>query len=358
METAAEQQLSPAARLAGLTLDSGWHVVERVPPQDGATGGYFSCSYIVEKNSRTAFLKALDYSKAVEIAKQNSVDLPTALQCLIQAYNFERSLLQRCAQKRMDRVVVAIENGSIPVDQGVFGTVDYLIFEPADGDIRKHLALAPRVELAWILRCLHHIATGLYQLHSANVAHQDIKPSNVLVFERKISKVADLGSASIKGVECPRDAVNCAGDRTYAPPELLYGRQDTEWNRRRQACDVYHLGSMVVFLFCGVGMTAMILEHLPREYHYQIWRGSYAEVLAEVRDAFGRALQECESNIPGDRLRVALREAISQLCDPDPSLRGHPLNRRGVTNQYSLERYVSLFNLLARRAEIGILEMS
>lgn len=101
----------------------------------------------------------------------------------------------------------------------------------------------------------------------------------------------------------------------------------------------------------------MILKHLPVEYHYQTWGGTYAEVLAEVRDAFGRALQEYVSSVPGDRLRVALREAVSQLCDPDPLLRGHPLNRRGVANQYSLERFVSLFNLLARRAEIGILEM-
>ena len=98
----------------------------------------------------------------------------------------------------MDRVVTALEDGGIKVDDGVFGTVNYLIFEPADGDIRRHLALPQRVEIAWILRSLHHIATGLLQLHSSKVAHQDVKPSNVLVFDRKISKVSDLGSASIK----------------------------------------------------------------------------------------------------------------------------------------------------------------
>ena len=213
MDIIAVPQLPPAARLEGLTLDSGWRVIERVPTQDGATGGCFSCSYIVEKDSRKAFLKALDYSKAEEIASQMSVDIPTALQHLIAAYNFERNLLRQCAQKRMDRVVVALEDGSIRVDEGVFGAVNYLIFEPADGDIRNHLAVVARVDLAWMLRCLHHIATGLYQLHSTSVAHQDLKPSNVLVFERKISKVADLGSASIKGVDCPRDGVGFAGDQ-------------------------------------------------------------------------------------------------------------------------------------------------
>jgi eukaryotic-like serine/threonine-protein kinase len=346
----------PAARLEGLELESGWKVIERVKIQPGGTGGCFSCAYIVEKDRRRAFLKALDYSKAEEIVAQTGVDLPTALQYLIQSYNFERNLLKTCAQKRMDRVVTALEDGSIKVDGGVFGTVSYLIFEPADGDVRKHLALPQRVELAWILRSLHHIATGLLQLHSAKVAHQDLKPSNVLVFNGKISKVSDLGSASIKETNCPRDDAAFAGDSTYAPPELLYGQRDNEWNRRRQACDVYHLGSMVVFFFCGVGMTALILKNLPPDRLYSVWGGTYAQILPEVRDAFGLALKEFEANVPGEALRRSLREIVSQLCDPDPLLRGHPQNRVGVANPYSLERYVGLFNLLAQRAEAGILE--
>src|SRR5579884_2655268 len=181
----------PAARLEGLTLQSGWRVVKLMDIPPGATGGQFSCPYLVEKDGRQAFLKALDYSKAEDIAAQAGVDIPTALQWLIAAYNFERNLLQECARKRMDRVVVALEDGAVKVDNGVFGTVNYLIFEPADGDVRKHLAAATAIELRWILRCLHHIATGLHQLHSSHVAHQDTKPSNVLVFEGIVSKVAD-----------------------------------------------------------------------------------------------------------------------------------------------------------------------
>lgn|SRR5208337_2790574 len=346
----------PAARLEGLTLESGWRATLRLPDLPGRTGGYFSCQYMVERDGHHAFLKALDYSKAEEIAKQSGIDELHALQILVEAYNFERDLLYECARKRMDRVVIAIEDGNVRVDEGPFGTVFYLIFERADGDVRNHLATAGKVELAWLLRCLHHVATGLYQLHSAKVAHQDLKPSNVLVFERTTSKVADLGSASVKGEECPRDAFEFAGDGTYAPPELLYGQRDAEWNRRRQACDVYHLGSLVVFFFCGVGMTSLVLSYMQEDHRPRSWGGTYQEILPEVRDAFGIALQEFEGNVPGDQLRAALREIVSQLCDPDPLQRGHPRNRIGVADQYSLERYVERLNLLARRAEIGVLE--
>ena len=346
----------PAARLKGLTLSSGWLVTEEIPRPPGGTGGYFSCAYRVQKNGKTAFLKALDFSKAAEMAAATGVDNLTALQSLVNAYQFERNLLRDCKQKRMDRVVMALEDGSIQVDPGSFGEVFYLIFEPADGDIRKHLALFDQLNVAWILSCLHHIAVGLNQLHSAKVAHQDLKPSNVLVFETNLAKVADLGSASVQGIASPRDDCEFAGDRSYAPPELLYRSIDPDWRRRRQATDVYHLGSMVTFFFCGVSMTAMVLAHVPADHLYTVWGGTYSEVLAEIRDAFGVALDEFSRNVPGEQLRKALREAVGQLCDPDPSQRGHPSNRQGAANPYSLERYVSLFNLLTQRAAIGILE--
>ncbi|MFZ0299702.1 MAG: protein kinase [Candidatus Sulfotelmatobacter sp.] len=340
-----------------MTLSSGWVVTDEIPRLPGATGGQFSCGYRVQKGSKTAFLKALDYSKAEEIAQATGIDTLTALQALINAYQFERNLLWDCKQKRMDRIVVPLEDGSVRVEAGIFGEVNYLIFEPADGDVRKHLSLFRSLDVVWILKCLHHIATGLYQLHSARVAHQDLKPSNVLVFERgDLSKVADLGCASIQGTISPRDEYGFAGDKTYAPPELLYRSIDPDWGRRRQAADVYHLGSMVTFFFCGTSMTAMILTNMSPDHLYTVWGGTYSEVLAEIRDAFGLALEGFSQSVPGERLRSTLREAVSQLCDPEPSRRGHPSNRWGSANPYSLERYVSLFNLLAQRATIGILE--
>jgi hypothetical protein len=44
---------------------------------------------------------------------------------------------------------------------------------------------------------------------------------------------------------------------------------------------------------------------------------------------------------------------IKELCAPDFRLRGH---RRGIgrNDQYSLQRYVSQFNLLRTKTEIGL----
>lgn len=64
---------------------------------------------------------------------------------------------------------------------------------------------------------LVHPSWGIV-LHGLDIAHQDLKPSNVLPI---------------------------AGDPTYAPPELLYNYVPADWNVRRYACDVYLLGANI-----------------------------------------------------------------------------------------------------------------
>jgi hypothetical protein len=42
---------------------------------------------------------------------------------------------------------------------------------------------------------------------------------------------------------------------------------------------------------------------------------------------------------------------VKMLCDVDPKERGHSTNRQMNINQYSLERFISAFDLLAKKAE-------
>jgi serine/threonine protein kinase len=244
--------------LKGRDLEGGWTVGEPIDRPAGATGGKFSCCYQVSrKDGARGFLKAADLSLAFR-----TDDPLRALQALTEAYNFERDLLNECGNRRMDRVVRAISDGKVKVDDSIIGVVQYLIFEEADRDLRAQLNLMGKVETAWKLRSLHNIATGLKQLHGADIAHQDVKPSNVLVFKNSESRVADLGCASKKGTAGPTDHYDIAGDPAYAPPESLYGYMDPEWNVRRFGCDLYHLGSMVVFFITGLTMTSLMCCHI------------------------------------------------------------------------------------------------
>ena len=245
---------------------------------------------------------------------------------------------------------MSIDDGVIPVgDLHPSLPVPYLIFERARGDVRSQLDVGNRFELAFCLRTLHHCATGIQQLHGLTIAHQDLKPSNVLVFDDMDCRVADLGRSSLQSIPSPVDEEDVAGDRTYAPPELLYGEISQDWRVRRLACDLYHLGSLGVFFFAKVGMTAMWHRFLDPSFWPGRWGQSYGDVLPYVRNAHDLAILEFKEAVPPE-IRDRLVGAVRQLCEPDPSLRGHPNNRtRG--NPYNLERYIAAFDLLARKAE-------
>jgi len=270
---------------------------------------------------------------------------------MTEAYIFERRVLQRCRDRRLDRVVVALDDGTVRV---AGEPVQYLILELAESDARSQ-ARARGFDLAFMLRSLHHVATGIAQLHRETIAHQDIKPSNVLAFDGgKISKLGDLGRAGYEGHTPPHETLSIRGDPAYAPPELLYGYIDPDWKRRHFGCDAYLLGSMIVFFFTGVGTTALLRKELHFSHTWRRWPDTYGAVLPYVRDAFGRVVDSVKAQSP-EEVRPDMLLSIRELCEPDPALRGHPLNRLGQGDQFSLERYISRFDLLARRAELGLL---
>ena len=340
--------LHPAAgALLGRTLAGGWQVVEEVPRVDSSTGGTHSRGYIVESpRGQRAYLKALDYSKAFR-----SEDVAGELAKAASAYVFERELLTRCEERRLSRVVRALGHGQERVE-GAEGipTVDYLILELAEDDVRGYLG-REGADVVWGLRTLHDVATGLTQLHNHRMAHQDLKPSNVLVFNPETAKVSDLGRALSRDEESPYEGLSIVGTPYYAPIEVHYGEISSDWTVRCQSCDMYLLGSLALFLFGEAGMTPALLSRLPDAMRPWRWTDSYEEVLPFVYDAFYDVLEEFACCLPSD-IKEDIVRSTGELCEPDPRLRGHPRTRQERGSAYRLERYIALYDFLAKRAEV------
>ena len=344
-----------AESLLGRTLEGGWVVTERIVRPPSATGGAYSVTYLAERDGARAFVKALDYSKAFG---NGGAHTPEILQYMTAAFNFEKAVLDRCLAKRMKRIALPIGSGSLDVPGAMpISRVDYLILEMADRDVRAHLDALTEFDAAWRVRTLHHAATALIQLHAELIAHQDLKPSNVLVFNQKAAKITDFGRSARLGYASPHDHLCCAGDMGYSAPELLYGYEIPEWKRRRLGNDVYMLGSLVYFFFTGTSITAVIMSFLHHSHLPKNWGGEYAGVLPYIRDAFDRAIKEFIDS--GDKvlakpLVADLTTIVRELCDPDPTLRGDPKNRGTHRPQHGLERYVTRFNVIASRLEMKL----
>lgn len=341
---------SAAHQLVGLGLADGWSVVEKIQKAPDATGSHFSVGYIVERDGQRAFLKALDFSYVLQLP-----DFTRAMQGATEEFNFERDILETCRVHRMDRVVLALGHGNLMIQGAPIPQVSYLIFEKADGDIRYALDAEREVPASWKLRMLHNAATGLWQMHGRLMAHQDVKPSNVLIFSGNTAKVADLGRASQAGVAAPHDNLDFPGDPAHQPLEFFYSQISSEWNERRQASDLFMLGSLMLFLFGGTSVVAAVKTKLPDPVQPENWQGrSYAEALPYIRVAFNEAIDELTPQLRADLSDDACERVvrmIRQLSDPDPSLRGHP-NTRAMrhANPYSLERFIAELDLLAQRA--------
>lgn len=342
--------------LEGSVLPGGWTVLSRIHPRPGDTGGNFSINYwAIDATGRRGFCKVLNYWWLFS-AQTTGVDPLEAIAAATRIYQFERDLARECVG--LSRVITALDDGSFRRDGYTFDLVSFIIFEVAEGDIRRVLDEADRFDVALRLRTIHNLATGVRQLHQRQVAHQDLKPSNTLVFAqnqsgRRVSKVGDLGRATVVGRPMDHDDYIIAGDPSYAPPEGLYGSQSDGFGPRRAACDIYQLGSMLSFVFTGLSFNAYLHQQLHPSQNWNNWTGTYAEVFPYVEDAYCRSVEAISEEVPLE-IRTRVVALLQALCHPDPLRRGHPRSQVGLSNSYSLDRIVTELDLLSRLAEIRL----
>jgi len=338
----------PVDNLLGLTLENDWKVIEKITENPKGTGGSFSSGYKVKKADKVAYLKALDFSEAF-----GSLDPPRRLQELTEAYNFERDLLIKCRDRKLSKVIHPLCDGSIQVPglpEGI-GRVYYLIFDLADGDIRYVKDTFKKLNIAFVFRSLHNTAVGLEQLHKIEIAHQDLKPSNVLVFKDE-SKITDLGRAADKNNGFVYDSIEMPGDRNYSPIEQYYKFHFSGDFTEKYAGDMYLLGSLFFFFFTGMTATQTFFLK-TRSLHIKL-TNVFTQDLPELKYVFNEMLRDffvTISKIMNNKNSSETINLIKTLCFPDPRERGE-----STGNRYSLERTISKLDLLARRAEVELNE--
>lgn len=277
------------------------------------------------------------------------------IQRLAEKVNHEKFMLDRCADRNMDRVVVAIDHGSQLLTTDINTVIHYFVFTKARGDVRQ-IHAEEEFNARRVLRTLHQVAVGISQLHGSQIAHQDIKPSNVLEFEAAQadpdSRLSDLGRASSPLKAMPHDEFPGAGDPNYWPPEAIYGSEAPNWQSRR-ACDLYQLGSLALYLFEGITATAALARHAPPEFLPEglggTFEGTFAEALPQLRNALELTCASIRP-IPCGKSSERIVGIIRELLEPDPALRGHPKNRTRHADRYGIGRYVTELNLAANRA--------
>lgn len=338
-----------AHSLEGRTLNNRWLVKEKIERDVNQSGSNFSVGYIVKKDNKDYFLKAFDLAGFHSQSRPGS-DIMDVLNEMTRAFIYERDLSKHCEEKHVTKVSFVVGHGTEMIEGFTLGTVPYLIFELAKGDIRKTIDFSDTLSYIWRFKSLHDIAIGLKQLHTINVSHQDIKPSNILVFDSS-SKICDLGRSVCNDIDGPFNNLAFSGDGNYSPPEIWYRYFEQDWKKRTFAIDCYMLGSLIVFYFSGISMSALLTKHIPVDFRAERWRGEYKEIIPYLENAFSKALDEFSLNIKDDEIKKELSQLVRYLCNPFPEKRGHPKNIISSGDSYGMERFISKLNILKHKVE-------
>ncbi len=361
-------EVIPAASLVGLKLGQ-WLVVEAYVGQSiDPSGGLNSFGYLVEnEDGQKAFLKALDYRQAMR-----SDDSLERLHQMTSRALFERQIVDlACAGRKISRIVRVYEQGSVELEfdeQVKWPKVEYLVMERADADLRDLLSdRSFEADLTWRLWCLKDVAAALAQIHP-NIAHQDLKPSNTMVFKNENrTKIGDFGSATGLQLEHPdlvEEADLMMNDPAYSPPELQYGFRPANWTERHLALDLYLFANLTVFLLDGGNnLTVAVIDKLPRGMRPACdggnWHGSFETVLPHLDEAFAEFLEEFRVRLIGttgsEEIASRVVDVVRQLGCPDPLMRGRRRRSLGpcaVDGPFGLEQVISTFSQLYQLSKV------
>ncbi|KAG7400200.1 hypothetical protein PHYBOEH_006739 [Phytophthora boehmeriae] len=102
-----------------------------------------------------------------------------------------------------------------------------------------------------VRRFTHQILSGVAYLHSKSIIHQDIKPTNILVDQNGVVKIADFGSSRLinsatTNCNASGSSRSLHGTPNYMAPEVI--KQST--GRSRKA-DIWSIGCTVLRLLTG-----------------------------------------------------------------------------------------------------------
>ncbi len=336
-------------KLIGQMLDGGWTIVSERQPPPTASGGCFSYGFIARgSDGQEVFVKVLDIR-----LNSTHADPLKDLEIRIQRFNYEAEIARACAEDRLSRVAHAVAHGVLRVGAGGTEEFPYLVFERAAGDLRDQVARERQLPPWVCYRVLHNVAVAIRQLHAKHIAHQDVKPSNVLDYGTAGHKLGDFGSAQVHARLRPGPILPIAGDPGYAPPEQLYRYYVDDWVLRRLMGDVYHLGSLALFLLTGESATSRLARQLAPEHHWDVWTGAADDLIPILERSLAEIVDEVLAEHTGldPGMHVELTQILRYLLEPDPRLRGYPADRsEGVPN--GMQRLISRFNVFSEAARV------
>ena len=207
---------------------------------------------------------------AVYQAKDTRSDQIVALKVLPRSRAKDKMFLQRFEQEA--RAAFELDHPNIVhgLDVGNADGYHFLVMEFVSGnDVYSMLEQKGRLSEKEALGILEQIAAALDHIHGERLVHRDIKPENILVTEKGIAKLADMGLAidsEIQGRRRITQAGIAMGTPFYLSPEQIEGKSEADIRS-----DIYALGTTIYEMvtgrppFEGETPAVVMMKHLNEQ---------------------------------------------------------------------------------------------
>jgi serine/threonine protein kinase len=201
------------------------------------------------------------------------------------------------------------EHPSFPHVLGVFfqeeaplGVRPCLIFDLAVSNLKTYLRTpsSPGIDARSMTTLCSQVANGICALHAYGLVHGDIKPENVLIFQREREINATVGDLGTCGV--PSQSVMVPGTREFWAPEI-HSKSPFHASMNGNPRDIYSFGLLVF----------SVLTHC-KEYPFP------ENSQFNIQHDNERCWEYLSSRLPGDAV-IGLQNVMQLCVKADPKAR-------------------------------------
>ena len=186
----------------------------------------------------------------VFLAEHVTMNRRVALKIVPRSIAEDRASLERFFAEAS--AIAALDHPNIVQAYSVDNEMDryFIVMEFVDGqDLQRLVELNGPMDFEHAADYIRQAADGLAHAHARNLVHCDIKPSNLLVNQRGVIKILDLGLARLKKSDEPRGAA--AGEPAFGTVDYMAPEQALETSNFDHRADVYSLGCTLYCLLTG-----------------------------------------------------------------------------------------------------------
>ncbi|MEM8835711.1 MAG: serine/threonine-protein kinase [Planctomycetota bacterium] len=201
-------------------------------------------------------------------AEQRSLDRMVAVKVMPKKWSSDSFFIERFYAEGRAAAKLNHPNIVQAIDVGFASGFHFFVMEYVPGQTVYDLTMSTgTVEEEEALGIIASVADGLRHAHERGLVHRDVKPKNIIMAERGLPKLADLGLA--RHVEDHEAAAAEAG-QAYGTPYYMSPEQTLGEKEIGPASDIYSLGATCYHMLTGRvpfdGTSAEEVFHKHREH--------------------------------------------------------------------------------------------